>query len=410
MSSDIGNKLANKELLQRRQMELDSLLEVIKAISTNESEEHLYKMYAFILRAEVGFDTITVFYKSDQWEKTFSMGEQQDGLLILDERWLDYKDIIHISDIDNTEAYSFMELLVPVYHKAEALAFVLLGRSKIDKLFHDEQLRFIKTLTYIIIIAIENKYLFKRQLAQERFKQEIAMAEKVQSMLIPKKLPNNREMLFDAFYIPHYNISGDYYDVIAINEAETLVCIADVSGKGIGAAMIMSNLQAMMHVYAKENLPLTELVQKLNRHIFDITDGEAYITLFVAVYNAESRSLHYLNAGHYPPLLIVHNRVKELTQGCYMLGSFKQIEKIDSEIISISENSHLLLFTDGLTDLTNENGEILSEELLRKYVLKILSNENREVPFSQKLLKYLYTFKGNEPFTDDISVLYWHIF
>jgi len=383
-------------LIQYKQMELNSLLEVTKAINMNSSAENLFKIYGFILQAQMKINRLVVLYKHEKdWVCVphIDYDLKVDGPVNFDESWLKFQDEVNLKDSDLSIKKHF-DVMVPIHHKDRPLAYVLIG--KLQEYSNDSlsnRLNFIRTITNIIVVAIENKRLFKRQIEQERLNKEMELAATVQNMLVPNNLPDNDWVSIDAIYMPHFEIGGDYYDVIEISDSEVLICMADVSGKGISAALLMANFQAMLRLLVIEtNHTLKTLVDKLNRRVEELTQGERFLTFFVAKYNKDTRVFEYINAGHPPPILFQYGKEDSLTR----LTNEGLVENIPA-------NANFILFTDGLTDLVNEEGELFDEERIVEFVKKQDNQTSKE--FNESLLSYINDFKGKTVFTDDITVL-----
>jgi sigma-B regulation protein RsbU (phosphoserine phosphatase) len=268
-----------------------------------------------------------------------------------------------------------------------------------------KHLRFIQTLSNIIIVAIENIRLYNQSLKQVAMKREMELASRMQTMLIPSqnKLPWNNRIHFKAFYHPHYDVGGDYYDVIQLTDDEVGFCIADVSGKGISAAILMSNFQANLRALFIQGADLTTLVKLLNERVLNSANGEKFITLFIAKYNFVSKELEYINAGHNPPLLydITTSRLSLLESGCVGMGMLDEIPFIHKEKLIISGPTKLLLYTDGLVELIE--GDDVGYGY--KFIEKELSNA---APIEQNLKEIIVQQKietGNSAIFDDISIL-----
>lgn len=410
MTFDNSNESA---LLQYKQMELVSLLEVTNAINRNDSAEDLYRIYGFILKAQLKLQRLAIFYHDEKkWDCVYLNGTEDipSEMLLMTEEWLDFKEPVSLPKTQLEPIKQYFEVLMPVYHKDRPLAYVLLGHleSNLPESVND-RLNFIQTITNIIIVAIENKRLFNKQMEQERMAKELDVASKVQNMLIPDELPNNESVNLSAIYLPHYSIGGDYYDVFHTSDDELLACIADVSGKGISAALLMANFQALVKVLGKENIELTQLVRKLNERVEEITQGERFITLFIAKYNLKTRVLRYINAGHPPPLLFQEGaeEIVELQSGCTLVGAFQELPSVTEGSITIPPNSMLIMYTDGLSDVVNEDGEYFEEKNLHKFIQQQRSEDSKEL--NDSLLAYIDQFRGTQRYTDDISVLSWEI-
>jgi len=198
-------------------------------------------------------------------------------------------------------------------------------------------------------------------------------------------------------------VGGDYYDYIEPNDDEIIFCIGDISGKGVAAALLMANFQASFRMLAKSMNFLDEMVQELNNRVNEITQGEKFITLFVGRYNYFTRKLQYVNAGHTPPLLLHKNQVTQLTEGCTILGMFEKLPSIKTGKVTLEEEAFLFCFTDGLTDVENEQDQVIDMHLLEEILQKKSSMPVQE--FNKLILDFVVEFKGNRLIGDDISFM-----
>ena len=176
-----------------------------------------------------------------------------------------------------------VDIIIPVYNNNVHLAFVFIG--DIDEEGQGmspvlKHLNFIQTISSIIIVAIENIRLFNESLRQEALKKELELAAKMQGLLIPDndQMPKNPKIIVNGFYYPHYEVGGDYYDCLKLSETKTGFCIADVSGKGMAAAILMSNFQASLRALLTHDINLVALINKLNSIVAVIAAGEKFIT------------------------------------------------------------------------------------------------------------------------------------
>ncbi len=390
-------------LLIRRQAELNSLLEITQAINHNYPESTLYQMFEFVLKMHLKVGKLRVFmYTGQVWSQASAYGvgnlnpKQQFNLC---ERLLKFVETTNLigSTIKELEPYDY---LIPVFYSEGQFAYVLLGDYHMPE-FVSNDANFIQTILHLIMVALENKRLFKERLKQERLQKEMDVAEQVQSMLFPKQLPKNRLIEMEALYLPHHSIGGDYYDYIELNPFEFLVCIADVTGKGISAALLMANFQANLRALAKQNLSLITLVKELNGILFSSTKGEKFITLFVAIYNTQNRTLHYINAGHQPPLLVYKEEVKTLNKGCTVIGVFDELPFVHSELLNLEPGSLLFCFTDGLVE--SEEGDLIEMEELKSF---IINNQKYKVSeMHNRLMKLIKTKAKKDYYDDDITLL-----
>ena len=411
--------------LRLKQLQLNSLLEVTEAINNNYPAQGLFKIYEFILSAQMRIGKLVVFHKDEDWKCVNHYGVEDKNAIIAikpEEDLYGLKDVTYLknnndaSDLLNIEtlvALKEFDAILPVFHKEQALAYCIMSENDDDKSGErqniplPQRMTFIQTITNIIVVAIENKRLFNRQLEQESIKKELEVAQRVQNMLIPKVLPVNERVDMSSVYMPHHNISGDFYDYIPSqkDKDEFWFCMADISGKGIAAALLMANCQAVLRALIQESGVPHKLIKKFNRRVMDITNGEKYLTLFLGRYNLRTRNFCYINAGHNPPLLLHNNKIEKLDQGCTILGVFPELPSLSVGNLQIEPNSVIITYTDGLTELENEKGEFFELERLETFAATGVETAASMSDFNEELLQKIKTFKGNRAYNDDISIL-----
>lgn len=403
-----------KKQLQLKDMQIASLLEATQAINNNLPSLQLFRIFEFTIRAQ-GITQTAIFHKNTIWELVAHFGVSKAHLqrFTVEQTLLPLGSEVRQLGPDLLGADLPFEWLIPVYHKQEPLVMLLLGKIGTDAAINpsdkEEKLKFMQTFANIIVVAIENKRLFRQKLEQESIKKELEVAERVQNMLVPKRLPKNKRVDMEGVYMPHHNIGGDYYDYIALDENRFMVCMADVSGKGIAAALLMANVQAILRTIARETLNLAEIVVRLNQRLWEITAGDTFVTLFIAVHDFSDNSLTYINAGHNPPLMACENEVQLLKKGCPMLGAFDKIpNNVAQTVLHWKPNTIFLTYTDGLTDLENDNGDFFTVEKLTEFVLQHF--DLAMLDFNVALLQTIKQFKGRQDFNDDISILSYRVF
>jgi sigma-B regulation protein RsbU (phosphoserine phosphatase) len=393
------NKIKIKDL------KLNALLEATLAINNNLSKKKLFEIYENVLR-ELEIEKIALYTFESEWSLATWYGLDREKLTINVEKDLLLFDEIEEVNSKTEKIFDGFDLLIPVFHKTKPLAYLLIGdiineAIQISPII--KHLHFIQTFTNIIAVAIENKSLAKEAIRQERVKKELELASEMQGMLLPKISQQDQRLDIAAFYKSHQQVGGDYYDVIWINKTEVAMCIADVSGKGVSAAILMSNFQANLQAGVAHSISLSELVQYLNEKVINNARGEKFITMFIATYNIESRKLTYINCGHNPPVLMNGSEIVELKDGCPGLGmlDFLPVPKIGT--INLKPGSLLVTYTDGLVEVENNKKEEYGTNRIKASIL-----ENKDVSMEELnnyLMKDLFKFKEDQPFIDDIAIL-----
>jgi sigma-B regulation protein RsbU (phosphoserine phosphatase) len=222
-------------------------------------------------------------------------------------------------------------------------------------------------------------------------------------MMIPESLPKYDSFELDSIYKPHFTVGGDYFDYFPFEPDCFAFCIADISGKGVAAALLMANFQAVLRSKINKSIPLSTLVRELNEAVYRITKSDKFITLFIARVDIKAGTLEYINAGHCIPYLYTKEAVVNLDQGTTVLGALEELPFVDEEKIMLNDESLILMHTDGLTELTNEANELFDEDHIRAFIFTY--NHLSAGQFNKTLLKRLEHFKGGHSFTDDIAVL-----
>ncbi|MEJ2053052.1 MAG: PP2C family protein-serine/threonine phosphatase [Calditrichaceae bacterium] len=255
-------------------------------------------------------------------------------------------------------------------------------------------------------VSLENRYLYEQSLEKERVEQEISVAGTIQKKVIPDKLPDIDGFDIAGINIPTKHVGGDYYDCFQLNDGRYALVIADVSGKGIPAALLVSTLQASMHAYMDSPFQLAELVQKLNTVIYNAATIEKYITAFFAILNPETGELETVSAGHNPTYIIRDkNKIEELSTGGIPLGMMGLPFPYTAKTSNLNPGDRLLLYTDGVTETMNENEEEYEDVIGLLNFIKKQNSESAEV-FIKKLYSDLIKFAGDTPQSDDITALY----
>jgi phosphoserine phosphatase RsbU/P len=398
----IEGDVGYKNQIERKELELSALLEITQAINSNLPEESLYKIFNFTLRSNLHIKKLALFVFDQVWSCKVSFGSLKNYQKVkLDDRVKLVKNIHRMSEFENCEFEEF-DMVIPVAHKSDTLALVFVGGFGQTN-HNEDSIRFIQALSNIIVVAIENKKLARQQLEQEAFRKELEIASDVQRFLFPEKLPNTERLKVEASYLPHDRVGGDYYDFIPINANQFLICVADVSGKGIPAALMMSNFQASLHTLLRQTPNLTEIIEALNYQVLDSAKGEKFITFFGAIYDLKLKTMVYVNAGHNPPVLYDHTGIRLLEEGSTVLGAMHPLPFINEGFITDIDNFTLFAYTDGLTETINEDNEEFGIKSLLDYLKNNYKKDLKTI--HNDIIINLDGFKGRNAYRDDITLL-----
>jgi len=404
------NKTSSAKRLRIADIKLNSLLELTKAINLNANIDALLDIYRNVLQHKLFIGKLMLLRHDKGWSSMLNYGMRPDNINAAIETAKKYTTIRDITSIGQEEwpKNEGFEIIVPVYHKNSPLAYVFLGDLNEESIGVSpaiKHLPFIQTLTNILVVAIENKKLAKESIRQAVLQREMDLAKEIQSILVPSVLPHTQELDMDAVYLPFHQISGDYYDFIPLDESEFAICIADVSGKGVAAALLMSNFQANLLALIEQTSSLTELIVRLNRKVMQTAKGESFITFFIAKYNRLTQSMHYINAGHYPPLLHMNDTVTMLKSGCPALGMLAEIPNVKEGIITLGPPATLLTYTDGVIEIENDNKEEFGLEKLTDLFTTNVNEHRTAKQLTTSIIDELSVFKASKEYVDDITLL-----
>jgi len=356
--------MPEKSSTQTLKFKLNSLLEITRAINDNQPVEVLLDNYVDILCNKLNVGKVIMFKYHNEWECILSAGVSKDitNSINVKEKLLSYTDITFITS--GQDMIPDFDIVIPVYNNYNPVAYVLIGDieeemegiSPVIKHLH-----FIQTISNIIVVAIENIRLFQESLRQAMLRKEMELASQMQNMLVPssRDLPRNKHLSMSAFYKPHYEVGGDYFDCIDLGDNKLGFCVADVSGKGIAAALLMSNFQATLRALFSSEISMESLLQKLNKRVYESAQGEKFITIFIARYDYDTHHLEYVNAGHTQTIMYRTDskNIKLLESASLALGMIERLPFINVKKLTIMEHSLMLSYTDGLVELLSDTDE-----------------------------------------------------
>jgi sigma-B regulation protein RsbU (phosphoserine phosphatase) len=301
-------------------------------------------------------------------------------------------------------------LLVQIRQKDELIGILSLGPRRAEFQYCAADKELLMSLAAQLALVIDNARLTERMVLQERLRRELALAAEVQQRLLPSKPPEGVAMEVAGFCEPARGVGGDYYDFINFDNRQLGLAIADVAGKGMPAALLMSTVQATLRSLTARNgspVPVTpelsQIVGKLNRLLFDSTNGEHYVTFFYAMFDHSTQLLTYVNAGHNPPLYLragSDDGFRQLTAGGLVAGAFEH-SAYEQETVQMRSNDLLFLYTDGLTEALNLTGEEFGTNRMME-TLKSISS----LPVSQirdEFVKRVKEWCFGMPLYDDLT-------
>jgi sigma-B regulation protein RsbU (phosphoserine phosphatase) len=293
-------------------------------------------------------------------------------------------------------------LCVPMIHNQKTVGVISII-NRLDGLPFNENDKMLSTIfASQAALAIENARLLYAVIEKERLDKELQVASEIQNLLIPQFIPETKFLEIAAEFIPCKEIGGDFYDVIKLDQNKFIFVVADVSGKGIPGALVVSNMQATLRAFLQYSTDLIPIVSKLNESIIRQTTADRYITFFIGLYDHTHKTFTYINAGHNPPVHISQNgTMEELRTGGIIIGYVPWEYECDT--VTFHEGDTLVMYTDGLVEAMNESEEEFGFKKLKEIISehKSLATENLKSVIINKVNNHI----GDIPLGDDFTLL-----
>jgi len=294
-------------------------------------------------------------------------------------------------------------VIVPMTIQNQTKGILAIGDRITRAEFQDYDLEFLSTLGNEAMICLENARLFEETLEKQRMEEELALAREIQQKLLPRECIKLERYDIDATNVPTFQVGGDYFDCFQLNSDRICLTIADVSGKGMGASLLMANLQAVLHALMEPNAILTEIAGKINNLIHRNTNYDKFITFFFGILDLKKNTFTYVNAGHNPPIwLRKDGKVELLEKGGLILGMMPNVP-YQQETIPLEPGDLIVMFTDGVTEATNADDEEFEEKRLIEVVRA--NKDGSASKMKDKILAAVREFSVGQAQGDDITLL-----
>ena len=346
---------------------------------------------------------------------------ERQSLLVVDARTdARYKDQASIVALDLRSA-----MVAPLFDNERVIGVLYADTSDPRLHFDEEQLRAFALLANLVAVKITNSRLLDDLRQTERMAQELATAARIQRELLPTHLPDISGYEVGAMLVPCFEAGGDLYEAATLPDGTCIFAVGDVSGKGMGAALVMSHTLAVLRLLQEEGLPLDEMAARLHRHVYRNTNAASFVTFFLGRLDPQAGRLEFVNCGHNPPQLFLpaappvggsqtgrgsvgeHGwQVRELEVTGLPLGMFP-VEMLPpdpfaSRTVDLPPGSVLAIFSDGIPEAMGPDGFYGDERLietLRRHIHQPLEVVARE------MLADVAAFRGETPASDDVTIL-----
>jgi sigma-B regulation protein RsbU (phosphoserine phosphatase) len=274
-----------------------------------------------------------------------------------------------------------VRMAVPLRTRTEIMGLLLMGPAR-DHGYGTVERQVLRSCADQFALMVENARLTDRVVGQEVLRRDLALAAEVQRRLLPSAPPSAAVADFAAISLPARSIGGDYYDFIQVGDQRIGIALADVSGKGVAAALIMSVVQASLRIIASDgDISLPRLAEKMNDFLYRTTPGNKYATFFYAQVDGDRRQLRYVNAGHNPPYLVraranvtdaqgQDGPVEELTTGGAVVGMLPGMS-YEEATVDLCSGDVLLAYTDGVTEAHSPDNVEFGEDRLKSLLREV---------------------------------------
>ena len=404
------------DLIQRN-LEIKKLFEVSKKILTSLNTSEILDFLLDALIEVVPFDAGVIFLFDPQTKKLFQKASRgyEDGLdltLKLGQGacgWVaETRKISLIKDTRVADHYfpirpqTRSQISLPLERQEELMGVISLESNEVGH-FTTHSIELLKLFANHAVIALQNARQYEISITKKHLEHELVHAGKVQQVLLPQTPPHLNKLNISFEHIPSKMVSGDLFDLATINEYTLGIVIGDVSGKGAGAAIMMSLVLAGFRAYRKSKLAVCEVVARLNNLLEESVSDGRFATLFYAIISTQDNKITYTNAGHNPPILFRANREFETLSGGGIVLGFLANQIYKQKTIPFKIGDLLLTYTDGITEALNSNGEEFGEERLINLVKNNLQLSSYDL--KDLILTKVNQFTQSSEISDDQTLV-----
>jgi serine phosphatase RsbU (regulator of sigma subunit) len=288
-------------------------------------------------------------------------------------------------------------------YREEAIGLIYLSNFGTEIVYEKEELELLTGISKHLAVAIANASMHEYMLKQQKMQLDLNYARRIQNSFLPATLPKLKNYRFQCIYKPAYEVGGDFYDVIPINRKKIAIAIGDVAGKGVSAALLMAKVTSEIRIAAHTLIEPYRVLHALNNIINTTFHEDCFITLLYCVLNIKTNEITIGNAGHLPVLICRDNTIIQSTSGINMALGFMPDINYEQEKMVIIKGDRLILYTDGIIDCKNKEGQFFGLPRLHGEVLNYCFNP--DIPFCQYMQDVIKKFKGHGMLTDDLTLV-----
>jgi sigma-B regulation protein RsbU (phosphoserine phosphatase) len=298
-------------------------------------------------------------------------------------------------------------IAVPLFDEGEMAGILYADTTDPAQRYNEDCLRIAATFGNILAAKIANCHLLRERQVKEILEAELAVASQIQKQLLPSAFPFIDGYAFRAFQVQCKQVGGDLYDIVQLSDGRIVFLVADVSGKGMGAALLASDILASFRImYSAKDFGLLDAVCRVSKQLLIFSRPGDFATLFAGELHPDRHVLHYVNAGHNPPLLIRGKGDTEYLQSSGIPIGMLDLDTWKEETVELRPGDYLFVYTDGIPEAMNGQGEQFGDERLAKSILKHRNQSPEEL--TETMMGEVTQFIGDIPRSDDITMLALH--
>lgn len=405
----IGELKLTNRMLDQKVQELNTLFDLSKEFSYSVDRDQILRIFKFALMGQMGVrnfflilersNKLEIIVKNavskpptdEELREIFSL----EGDIISSEAWGDAEPALKRNGI---------EIVINLKLQNERVASLCLGRRMGGEAFQASDTDFLVSLGSLVLMSVQKTYLMEARIEKERLEKELGLARTIQEALLPSSLPDTTPVDISPRNIPSRQVGGDYYDVMDLGNRKYLLTIADVTGKGIPASLIMANVQAMVHMMAPLDMPLSEKTARINDVIYQNTPSDTFVTFFWGILDCNDMTLHYVNAGHNPPMVFRKGETEpvELTKGGVILGAIPTHFPYECDQVVLNPGDVLVMFTDGITEAMSPDEEEFGEKGLIEVMRRATYSD--ACSYADAIIDAIDAFT-NGKYSDDVTLM-----
>lgn len=398
--------------LDQRIHELNTLFDLSKEFNLLSNRDKISRIFKFALMGQLLIRSFFLIYRtgdgielltssnfsvpgSDSLQKLFDSSQE---ITPVNQELREQIPALKTSDISS---------LISISVQGRKIAVIGVGHRANEKPLTDSDYNFLKSLANLAVNSIQRTFLLEERIEKERMEEELLLAKSIQNRLLPDPIPDVKGLDLSAITVSSYQVGGDYFDVAETPDGNHIFAIADVTGKGFPAALLMANLQSMLHILLPFDITLTLATERINNLIYQNTPSDKFITFFWGKYHHKTRVFKYVNAGHNPPLFLKNGKDEftELSEGGLLLGAMESMGPYESNDITMEPGDLVVCFTDGVNeaqpgDMTEEFGMERLQDIILKH------RNDRSADIRDKIIDAVTEFAGGHQFDDVTLVIF----